>query len=213
MRAKLSTVAMLLTLTLLPSVAGAGTILSAASAGWEYTFTDPTGDASWNTTTGTGSGWLIGGAPFSNVTTATDPTGGDFAYDSGGTLWPVDSTPNPSPDGDDLWVRKTIDFTGYDLSSIKWNIGVDNGFTLYLNGVFVATQNAEGFTFKWEYPNGTFPGALPGVNVLALALEDHGGLTAFDMEVTGNAVPDVTGTLPLLLTGLGMLGIGYKRSR
>ena len=45
----------------------------------------------------------------------------------------------------------------------------------------VASDNAEGFTFRWEY-SGTFPSLNAGTNVIAVALEDHGGATAFDME-------------------------------
>ena len=197
MKAKLSTIAVLFTLTLLPVAADAGTILATGST-WEYTFSDPTADATWNTTGG--AGWLTGTAPFGNNCCAGD--GFDFA-----TLWPADGS-----DGDDLWVRKTVDFTGFDLSSISWNLGVDNGFKLYLNGALISSANEEGYTFKWEY-SGAFPAVLSGTNIVAVALEDHGGLTAFDMQVTGNAVPDVASTLTLLLTGLGVLGVGYNRSR
>ena len=49
--------------------------------------------------------------------------------------------------------------------------------------------NAEEYTFRWEY-SGDFGAALvPGVNVIAVALEDHGGATAFDMEITGPPPP------------------------
>jgi hypothetical protein len=197
MKTGLFTIAIALTLMTLPSVAAASTILSAGSADWEYTFVDPTADLTWNTTTG---GWATGAAPFGTETT------GDFAY---ATLWPADATATLN---DDLWVRRTVDFTGYDLNTIQWNLGVDNGYKLYLNGVLVSDDNAEGYTVKWEY-TGMFPGALPGMNILALALEDHGGLTAFDMEINGQAVPDTGNTMPLLLAGLGVLGIGYSRFR
>jgi len=199
MKAKLSTLAIVFTLTLLPLAANASTILATGST-WEYTFADPTADPLWSTTGG--AGWLTGPAPFGNVCCNGD--GFDFA-----TLWPADGT-----DGDDLWVRKAVDFTGFSLSSIGWDLGVDNGYKLYLNGALVAGANAEGYTFKWEY-SGTFAGALPGMNILAVALEDHGGATAFDMQITGDAVavPDPVSTLPLLLAGLGILGIGRKRSR
>jgi hypothetical protein len=195
MKAGPFTIAIAITLMTLPSVAAASTILTAGAGDWEYTFVDPTADVTWNTTAG---GWATGAAPFGTETT------GDFAY---ATLWPADATATLN---DDLWVRRTVDFTGYDLNTIQWNLGVDNGYKLYLNGILISDDNAEGFTFKWEY-NGMFPGALPGLNFLALALEDHGGLTAFDMEINGTAVPDTGTTMPLLLAGLGILGIGYRR--
>ena len=53
---------------------------------WEYTFTDPTGDANWNTITGTGTGgWTTGDAPFGFCC-----SGGHF--NSPKTPWPVGSS-------------------------------------------------------------------------------------------------------------------------
>jgi hypothetical protein len=40
---------------------------------WEYTFTNPTADSTWNTTTGLGGIWSAGPAPFGNNT--SDPLG------------------------------------------------------------------------------------------------------------------------------------------
>jgi hypothetical protein len=176
-----------------------GAVILAPGSTWEYTFTDPTGDATWNTTTG---GWTTGAAPFSNAGS------GDFAFN---TPWPADGTGTLN---DDLWVRTTIDLTGYDLSTIAWDLGVDNGFALYANGILVGSANEEGFTFRWEY-SGNFAAALnPGVNVLAVALEDHGGATAFDMQVTGDrasSVPDTGSSLTLLGIGLCAMRFAAKR--
>jgi hypothetical protein len=105
------------------------------------------------------------------------------------TVWPADGL-----DGDDLWVRTSIDLTGITLSTVVWGLGVDNGFKLYAKGVLVGEGNAEGFTFCWEYSGG-FGGALvPGINVIDVALEDHGGATAFDMEITGDTAPPMPTT-------------------
>ncbi len=167
---------------------------------WEYTFTNPTGDPTWNTTTGVGGIWSSGSAPFGNV------SGGDFGY---GTYWPASGSW-----GDDLWVRTTIDLTGVDLSTVLWDLGVDNGFTLYANAALVSAFNAEGYTFRWEYSGGFGSALTSGINVIALALEDHGGLTAFDMQITGTHVTSVPepSTVILLGTGLASL-IGLKLRR
>ena len=175
--------------------------------------TDPTLDLTWNTTTG---GWTTGAAPFGNVPVGEVAFGTlDFGY---ATYW--------APGGDidlpygsfidDLWVRTTLDLSSWDLETLVWDLGVDNGFKLYANGVLVAAENAEMYTERWEYSGG-FGGALTsGVNVIALALEDHGGLTAFDMQITGREkgsarVPE--GGTAALLFGLGLSGLGLLRLR
>jgi hypothetical protein len=177
----------------LASSAQAGLIL-APGATWNYTFTNPGSGLGW--TTGAGTFPSNGAAPFGNQ------SGGDFGFH---TFWPADGS-----DGDDLWVRRTFDTTGFILPSITWNLGVDNGFKLYVNGVLVQAANAEGFTFRWEYGGSLAPYVTPGTNWVAVALEDHGGATAFDMQIEGSTVPE-PGTL--LLLGSGLVGLVSRRRR
>lgn len=149
----------------------AETVILPPGSTWEYTFSDPTSDPDWNRTTG---GWATGPAPFGS-SPGLDP---NF---EAGTAWPADDS-----DGDDLWIRTTVDLSKSDLSAVVWQLGVDNGFTLYVNGKLAGSANAEGYASRWEYSD-TFPAdaLVAGENVIALALEDHGGATAFDMQVTG----------------------------
>jgi hypothetical protein len=186
-------------------VASAAVVLPAGST-WEYTFTDP-GGLGW--TTGSG-GWSTGSAPFGNYISAGvgdsyDPNG----YFNYNTLWPA-APADPVERDDDLWVRTTFNSNGFYLSSIGWNLGVDNGFTLYLNGTQIFAANGEGYTSRWEYSGSFAPHVLPGLNYLAVALEDHGGLTAFDMEVVGQPVPE-PGTLLLLGSGISALALRRRR--
>ncbi len=93
-------------------------------------------------------------------------------------------------------------------------MGVDNGFSLYVNGQLIASGNAEGFTNRWEY-GGQFGNALhAGTNFIAVALEDHGGLTAFDMQITAGVAPiPEAETYAMMLAGLGLLGVATRRRK
>jgi hypothetical protein len=191
-----------------PHPAGADVIVP-SGATWQYTFCDPTADTTWTTTVGLGGSpcaWLEGPAPFSNVP-GVDPFGYEYRN---GTYWPetyVDQSGPPFVD--DLWVRMALDLTSYDLSTVFWQMAVDNGYKMYLNGALIGSDNQEGYTYAWEY-SGTFPNLFQGVNILALALEDHGVRTAFDMEIVGTPVPE-PGTLTLV--GLGGLALAARRRR
>jgi hypothetical protein len=160
--------------------------------------------SSWYYSTDNGATWspTTSPAPFGNVTSGSglDP---DFNY---ATFWAANSP---------LQVKTTIDLSLFDLSTIRWDLGVDNGFDLYAGNptatTLVFSANAEGYTFRWEYNNGTFPVGLltngPG-NEILVVLHDQGYATAFDMQITGletGAVPDGGFTLLLLAGALGAL--------
>jgi|GEM_PF-1256364 len=146
------------------------------------------------------SSWYIGRAPFSNV------GGGDFGAN---TFW---------QDHYDPQLRTSITLgTPVDMTA---QIGVDNGYELYVNGVRVSANNAEGYTYRWEYtvqiPSSYF---VVGNNVIALQLEDHGGLTAFDMRLFGdrrgllpNDVPE-PGSLALFLCAGSSVFLFLRRRR
>jgi hypothetical protein len=174
-----------------------------AGATWNYTFTDPTSDPTWNTTTGVGGTWASGAAPFGNCPDA-GCSGFTTDFDHN-TFWPAD---NSGSLDDNLWVRTSINVPGQ-LKSLDWNLGADNGFALYVNGFLLAQDNAEGYTFRWEY-SGSVPLNIvhPGANVVAVALEDHGGLTAFDMEILGTPTPEPA---TAVLCAIGLLGAGIRR--
>ncbi len=119
------------------------TILPPGST-WEYTFTNPTADPGWMTTTG---GWATGPAPFGNI--SGTGVGGVTIFNYN-TWWPADGWGNMDYD---FWVRTMIDLTGYDLSTINWELGVDNGYTLYINGNSAPgyTNGVVPYTYSWEY--------------------------------------------------------------
>ena len=99
------------------------------------------------------------------------------------------------------------------MQTIDWGLGVDNGYKLYINGHYVSGDWAHGSTYQWEY-TGSFSESLltNGINVVAVALDDGGGGTAFDMEITGDLAP-VPEPATMLLFGTGLAGIVGNRIR
>ena len=167
---------------------------------WRYICTGPgvacPAHSDFQSTSFDDSSWLVGNAPFSNV--GSD----DFAAN---TDWTA---------GFDPVVRHTFTLgTPVDMTA---ELGVDNGYDLYVNGVLVSSANAEGFTSRWEYivhiPASMF---LVGSNVIALQLEDHGGSTAFDMHLFGDSrgLPSVPEPSTWLLLGTGLVGLLAYRAR
>src|SRR5678815_1272062 len=120
----------------LPSVTGI--VFLAPGSEFEYSFEMP--PAGWQTGSG---GWTLGNAPFGNES-GGDPPEFDYA-----TLWTA-NVPDHA-DGFDLYVRKTIDLTGQDLTHTFWHLGVDNGYALYINGVQISAGFDGNYTFQWEY--------------------------------------------------------------
>jgi PEP-CTERM motif len=227
-------IAMTLSLFAVPSMAESSTIL-APNSFWDYSTTanpnmpfgysacDPTGSATWNTAAlGTGGcTWLNGQAPFGNA--SGNPYNPDFWfntywYGTGANTCADDNAACIAANPNDFWVRRTVDFSGLNLATLHWDIGVDNGYTLYLNGIQISTNIGPNSADRWEY-SGDFGGAaVAGNNIIALALNDFSGATAFDMQITADLTRQVDpvpapepATIALLGMGTALVFASRKR--
>lgn len=100
---------------------------------------------------------------------------------------------------------------GAGLSNITVSLGVDNGIFVWLNGQYQFGAIAPGGFSANEY-SFTLPD-LSGVNYLQVLREDHGGLTGYTIQVTGDrTVPaPEPGSLIVLGAGLALAGIARRR--
>jgi hypothetical protein len=163
--------------------------------GRDYQYMNSFPGANWFSNSFDHSSWAVGETVFGNTSgIQTVPTR---------TSWPVNTH---------MYIFKTFTL-GQPIDMIA-KTAVDNGYTLYINDNLVNSQNAEGFTFHWEYTDNVGKALFQsGLNWLAVDLEDHGGSTGWDFALLG----DDKGLLPvplpsaLLLLSSGLCGLAALR--
>lgn len=169
---------------------------------WQYQqFSSPDLYATWSTAGYDSFDWA-------NATWST----GHAAFGNGNSL--PSSTYWQS--GTDLALQMTFTIPTSPINGdLTLNVAADNGFIIFVNGVQIAKENAEGYTSIWEYTlpidNSFF--LAPGENLLQVLVEDHGAKTFFDMKLTGD-IPPVPEPGTILLLGAGLAGLAaWRRSK
>ena len=213
--------------------ATAATSVGSPGANW---FTVGFNDSSWFTGNGTFDNTNPSSTIFDNANAGLPFGGVAVAVPGTFTQWDVGFAPFlrtyfnlSAPTALTVWIA-VDNGIGTLAGESRNGTGANTG--MYINGVYstnVGLVNAEGNAFRWENvfdipANYTFA----GVNLFALQLEDHGGLTGFDMMITsqtGSNVafttlpppqPPVTGVpepLTLSLFGAGLIGAIAMRRR
>jgi len=168
---------------------------------WNYqTFSSPD---LWNDWASAGYGsfdwssasWSAGQAAFGNAQNY-----GGLNYN---TFWDANT---------DLALQKTFFLDGA-LSDLTLNVASDNGFMLFVNGILLAKENAEGFTSIWEYSQVIDASPfVQGTNHIEILAEDHGGITYFDMKLTGD-IASVPEPATVLLFGAGLIGLACAKRK
>jgi hypothetical protein len=114
-----------------------------------------------------------------------------------------------------VWVKTTINLTGYNAASASYYLGIDNGLDLYVKNTLIRTITHEGGAGNYDF-FGPLTGATTGLNEIKLLVKDWGGATYFDMQISADlapiAVPEPS-TYLAGLSALGMLGLFGWRSR
>lgn len=103
------------------------------------------------------------------------------------------------------------DFTLASTSDLHFDLGVDNGLVLWLNGSFLFGATAAGGSSPNEY-SFDFAGLAAGSHRLAVLRADHGGGADFDISVDAVASVPEPGMLTMLFSGLAGL-VGLRRRK
>lgn len=105
----------------------------------------------------------------------------------------------------------------FGLSNVHFDLGVDNGIFMWLDGIYLFGAMASGGSTLGEYKL-NIPSISSGMHYVQILREDHGGSDNFDIVATGDfnrtaPVPE-PGTMVLLGSGvLGLAGVARRKNR
>jgi hypothetical protein len=139
---------------------------------------------------------------------------GNFAPTGGGWSTGLVSIPAQWKVNDETAIVYVLDGGKAGLSNVEFDLGVDNGLFVWIDGIFKLGAMAPYGSNLGEYHLDL--GSLSaGKHFVQILREDHGGSTDFDILAKGDVNParvPEPGTMLLVGTGLlGMIGLGRKR--
>jgi hypothetical protein len=166
---------------------------------WENTWYLYWEDMGYDSFDWAGANWNEGYAAFGNTA--------DFGSENvpqplSNTYWSMDHG---------LALRRTYYLDGAIKGDLTLNAAFDNGLMVFVNGTQVFKLAKPGYAAYWDVTLGINPSVfVQGMNVIEVLAEDHGGGCFFDMELSGDIVPE-PGTLLLMGTGM-MCWLRNRRS-
>ncbi len=134
---------------------------------------------------------VINPAPAPNLAPAAGPLDGFLGPGvPTGASWSASPVPIPL-----TWAINTETAIVYDVlappagyTNVQASIGVDNGFFLWVDGVYIRGALAPGGSFPGEYVF-PLPNLSGGHHLIQILREDHGGATGFDVRISATPTP------------------------
>jgi hypothetical protein len=157
---------------------------------------------------------LINPAPEPDLSSASDILG-DWLNDPGNlnSTWSnLQTIPSTWTVNSETAIVYEFD-AGIGMENVQGLFGVDNGFFVWLDGIYISGALAPGGASQWEYTY-NLPNVSAGTHYLQVLCEDHGSATGWEINLSGDEAAPVPEPATMLLLGTGLVGLaGFGRKK